>query len=76
MGKTASKSSNEGDANVQITNMLENHEAYHEDHQFKLWLILVMVSLHTVIAVYKMMKKYHRKNAIKAAKSVADLQRV
>lgn len=76
MGKGASKSSNEGDANVQITNLLENHQQFHEENALKLWLILVMVGIQTVIMVYNIIKKNTRKNALKAAKSIAVLEKV
>lgn len=74
MGKGGSKIKTTGDSTVEVNNVLEQHQTYHEEHEFKLWLILVLVTVQVVFLVYKQIKKNNKKNAMKAAKSIANLQ--
>lgn len=77
MGKSSSKSvKNTGDPQVVVLNQLEAHAEMHESHEFKLTLILIIVALQMVIQAYILWKKQSRRQAMKAAKSVVELQRV
>lgn len=77
MGKTWSKSSqNSGDPQVNIQNSLNVHEEWHEDHDFKLTVILCVVCAQLALALIHLYKQHTRAQAIKVAKSVATLQNV
>lgn len=77
MGKSSSKPKiTTSGTNVEINNILEQHQELHENHEFKLWLILALVTVQVVVLCYKELKQQSRKNAIKAAQSVANLQNV
>lgn len=69
MGKNGSKIKNTGDSTVEV-----NNKTFHEEHAFKLWLILVLVSIQVIFLVYNQIKKMKKRNAMKAAKSIANLQ--
>lgn len=74
MGKTQSKKVQvSGDPQVQILNQLEIHEEIQTQHELKLNIILALVAIHLLITLYKLYKEHSRRQAIKAAKSVADL---
>lgn len=74
MGKTQSKKAQiSGDPQVAVLNQLEIHEELHTQHEFKLSLILVLVTIHLLITLFRLYKGHTRKQALKAAKSVADL---
>lgn len=74
MGKTQSKKVQvSGDPQVQILNQLEIHEEVQIQHELKLNIILTLVAIHLLITLYKLYKEHQRRQAIKAAKSVAEL---
>lgn len=74
MGKTQSKKVQvSGDPQVQILNQLDIHEELHNQHDLKLDIILVIVCIQLLITLYKLHKEHNRKQALKAAKTVADL---
>ena len=74
MGKNGSKIKTTGDSTVEVNNVLEQHQTFHEEHAFKLWLILVLVSIQVIFLAYNQIKTMNRRNAMKAAKSIANLQ--
>lgn len=77
MGKTNSKvSQNTGDPQVQILNQLSVNGELHEAHEEKLLYILIIVSVHLAFTVYNMYKLYTKKQALKAAKTVADFREI
>lgn len=74
MGHTESKTAdNSGDANVQIVNRLDAHTDAFETHQFILWVILALVALQLTITLYQLYVKREKRNALKAAHTVAQL---
>lgn len=77
MGTEQSKeSNNSGDPQVQVLNRLEIHEEQHKQHEFKLTIILVIVSVQLLITVYKLYKEHTRAQALKAAKTISDLTNI
>lgn len=77
MGTTESKETQvTGDPQVQVLNRLEVHEEIHAQHEMKLNIIIIIVAIQLLITVYKAYKEHTRSQALKAAKSVADLTNV
>lgn len=77
MGTSQSKETEvTGDSQVQVINKLEVHEGLHQQHEMKLTVILIIVSIHFVITIYKLYKEHTRSLAFKAAKSIADLEKI
>lgn len=77
MGKSNSKSvSNTGDPQVVVLNQLEAHAEMHDSHDIKLTIILVIVSVQLVAQAYILWRKHSRRQALRAAKSVLELQKV
>lgn len=77
MGKSSSKPKiTTSGTNVEINTILEQHQELHENHEFKLWLILVLVAIQVIVLCYKELKLQSRRNALKAAKSVANIENV
>lgn len=77
MGKSNSKIvNNSGDPQNVIINQLEEHSEHHTAHDLKLTVILVAVVLQFLLICYLLLKKHSRKQALKAARSVAQLQHV
>ena len=77
MGKTQSRSAqNTGDAQVSVINTLEAHSEAHEGHELKLWLILSLVALQTILMSYKYYIKSANKRAMKAARSIAGINNI
>lgn len=72
MGLFSSKKvANNGDHQTQVINHLESHTEILDQTEIKLWLILIVVCAQLLLLVYKMHKKQSRRQALKAAKSVA-----
>ena len=77
MGKTQSRSAqNTGDAQVNVINTLEAHSGAHVGHELKLWLILSLVVLQTILTSYKYYTKSANKRAMKAARSIAGIHNI
>lgn len=80
MGKGPSKNSvdvNSENPQIEILNQLvESHAQGREQHDQKITIILVIVALQLSITVYKLYKSHTKVQAIKAAKSIADIERV
>ena len=57
-------------------NQLEVHEEYHAQHDLKITILLVIVCIQLAITLYQLYKVHAKRQAIKAAKSVANLQQV
>lgn len=74
MGKTYSKSvSNAGDPQVFVENKLNIHEEYHQEHELKLMIILCLVAAQLMITLYQIYKRHSRAQAIKLARSEANI---
>ena len=77
MGKTQSKSvKTSGDPQVNVLNALDFHSEWHEGHNYKLDIILAITLTHMLISMWTIYKSHARKQAIKAAKSVAELRTI
>lgn len=77
MGKSNSKNSvNSENPQVQILNQLESHEELHIQHDLKLTIILVIVAVQISITLYRLYKEHAKTQALKAAKSLADIDKV
>ena len=77
MGSTKSKSTQvSGDPQVQILNHLESNSEAHVDHDVKLTVILVLVAFQLALQVFQLYKRYTRTQALKAARSVANVRHV
>lgn len=75
MGNIKSKTShNSGDPQVQILNSLDVHEEYHAQHDFKINVLLAIVCFHLAITLYRTYKENTKKQALKAAKSIANIE--
>lgn len=75
MGKSNSKTvENSGDPQVIILNQLEAHAEMHVSHEQKLIVIMIVVILQFAMTLYVIYRKHTRKEALKAAKSMATLQ--
>lgn len=75
MGNNKSKTAlNSGDPQVQILNELAIHEEYHADHEFKLNIILALVGLQLAVMFYQLYKLHTKRQAMKAARSIANMQ--
>ena len=74
MGTSQSRSvHNSGDAQVNVINTLEGHTVAHDNHELKLWVILVAVIMQLLFLSYKEHQRAAKKRALKAAISVAKL---
>ena len=77
MGNSKSKTSQvSGDPQVQVLNHLEVNEEHQVDHELKLTIILVVVLIQLIIMICKTYTKYSRKQALKAARSIAAIQNI
>lgn len=77
MGKPNSKNVvNSENPQVQILNQLDWHEELHMQQDLKMTIVLVIVGLQLTITIYKLYKEHSKTQALKAAKSVADIDRV
>lgn len=78
MGKSASKPSATvtGDKDLTIINNQEIHSDFHEDHELKLNIIIVLVIIQLVFVVYKIWHKKVQKKTMQKIKSIADLDKV
>lgn len=77
MGKSNSKNSITSDnPQVQVLNQLEWHEEQHNEHDFKITIILVLVAIQLSITIYRLYKDHTKVQALKAAKSLAHIDRV
>lgn len=76
MGKSNSKNSvNSENPQVQILNQLESHEELHIQNDLKVTIILVIVVFQLFITLYRLYE-HTKTQALKAAKSLADIDRV
>lgn len=57
MGKSNSKTEQSGDNNINIIEHLEQNENSHENHELKLWIILVVVILQLILVLRKILEK-------------------
>lgn len=62
-----------GDQDVTIIENQEVHTGLLEDHDWKLNLILIIVTTQLIIGILNILRKQWKKAALKAAKSVAAL---
>lgn len=78
MGKSQSKSvSNSGDPQINIMNTLESHEERHNDHDLKLWILIVMNAIQVAWAIFKWyQKRIKRKAYLEGMKSQDALNKV
>lgn len=65
MGKPQSKTAVSGDSNVNIINQLEQHSEFHDDHNLKLWIIIVFNIAQVLFAIYKWNNKRVKRKAFK-----------
>lgn len=77
MGKPQSKSTNvAGDPQVEIINNMEQHTTYHEENQLLLIVIMVLVASSMGYAVLKKFVAWQKREAVRAARSLANLNAV
>lgn len=77
MGTTKSKiTENTGDPQVQVLNQLTIHEELHVQHDIKINIIIIIVSIQLWITLYHVYKEYALKQALKAAKSISALNKL
>lgn len=77
MGKKQSKVlQTTGDPQVQILNQLEVNTDQHNDQENKLSIILILVAINLALSLYKIYKEHSRRQALKAAKTAADLREI
>lgn len=66
-----------GDKNIAIINTQEVHTNYHEDHELKLNIILILVAIQLTIVIYKAWQKRLKTKAYrKARNSIATISQV
>lgn len=77
MGNSKSKNSvNSENPQVQILNQLEMHEELHAQNDLKVTIILVIVVFQLFLTLYRLYKEHTKTQALKAAKSLADIDKV
>ena len=72
----SSENNNVGDTQINILNKLENHSSKHDDHEIKLYIILIIVILQLSLTVYRIYKKFSKNQALKAAKTITKLEEI
>ena len=65
-----------GDAQDNVINTLEKHSLDHEEHDWKLWLILALVVVKLIIILWKEYKAAMRRQAIRAVNQRASTQNI
>ena len=74
MGKQQSKTSTvAGDPQVQIINNMEQHTTYHEQTQLLLIVIIAILAISMGYAIIKKFVAWQRREAVRAARSLANL---
>lgn len=77
MGKPQSKTTNvAGDPQVQIINHMEQVSIYHEQHQMFLIVIIALLSLSMGYAILKKFTAWQKREALRAARSLANINDV
>ena len=77
MGKSYSRNvENEGNPQVSIINALEEHGNYHNEHELKLWAIIVMLGILLGINMHTLYASRRRKQAVRSARSLARVDDV
>lgn len=77
MGKPQSKQNSvTGDPQVAIINHLEEHSSYHEQNQLLLVVAIALLALSTGYILLKHLNQWHRKEAMRAARSLAHVNDV
>lgn len=76
MGKPNSKNENNSDNLITVVQNQENHSQDHEQQTLILWLILVAVLFQLAFTLYAAYTKRERKNALRAARSIAAIDAV
>lgn len=76
MGKSVSKSENQGENLITVIQNQVSHGQDHEQQTAILWLILSIVLVQLMLTLHAAYKKRERRNAIKAARSVANINAV
>lgn len=71
--KSSPSVNEQGDGDLTIINNQETHTELHQAHEFKLWLIVIMVAIMLTIQIYKIIAKHEQKKVMQKAKSVAAL---
>lgn len=78
MGKTSSKSAvtHNADPQIRIENNQNLHSEKLEEHEFILYIILVVVAVQLLITLYTIFQRRERKRAFKLAKSMNNFAEV
>lgn len=78
MGAKESKSKvdHHGDQQIRIINTQQEHSVVLKDHEFVLYLILIIVIVQLAIQVIVLMKNYFDKKALRKARSIIALSDV
>lgn len=76
MGKPQSKVIENGDAQVTVIQNQEIHSIEHGQQFIILWVILVAVLMQLAFTLHGAYKKLEKRNALKAARSIAALDTV
>lgn len=65
-----------GDQQVTLIENQEIHTEFHNQHEWKLLVIMVAVLILLVLKIMKLLLKFCQKQAFKTARSVATIQQV
>ena len=77
MGSTKSKTLQvSGDPQVQVLNHLEINEEHHTQHDVKLTVLLILAGIQLLLAIHRIYRRHTRTQALKAARSIANIQNV
>lgn len=75
--KSSPKTEQSDDSDVDIINTKELHTDLHLDHELKLWVVIILISLQFTVTAYKLIAKRERKKEARMmAKSIAHLNEV
>lgn len=70
---TAAKVETAGDKDVTIIANQELHTIYHDEHEIKLWLILIIVLIQLLLVFYKLLQRRERRRAFKSRRNLDNI---
>ena len=72
MGKTQSKSSEQkGDTNIEISEHIEQNTLFHDAHETKLWIIIVLISIQLAITIHSILKRKWKRQGFEKARTLS-----
>ncbi|KXJ80154.1 hypothetical protein RP20_CCG026491 [Aedes albopictus] len=71
--KSSPKVDTSGSNDTTIINTQDFHTEQHESHSTLLWIVLTITGLQLLITIFKIVEKRIRRDALRKAKSIANI---